>query len=191
MSELVSELESEIEKIGKVAYNALKDAKDHPTLIGVILLGAGIAIREFGQSIDLPVWDFRGNHVPPQAVKPPPALPTADPNNPQNLPGWEKGLLDYTAKFIGLAEMFAPGANVGVMAGAATTGLDVNKALAQAGSPVPNVFDLIGMKLPDQITVSEVLIIAGLVQIFEPLIKAIAGTVGGLEKMLPGLPKLG
>lgn len=182
MSEESSQEFAEVEKIAKRIFDALLKAKDHPQLTGMILISAGTLIRQVLPQADFVIFDFGGNHVPPQSAQK--AAQSAQAAG-KDMPQWIKDLQSYLGFDFGLAEAFLPfGSGVGAVVNPALNAVGINPQAA-----LPNVLSLLGINLPQKITLSEIMILAGILSMAEPLLKAISGSIGSLVSS--NLPKFG
>lgn len=159
----------------------LKDAKDNPQALGLLLIGAGTGIKTFFPQYDYVIFDFSGQHVaPPQATA---AIQKAQATNTP-VPSWISDIQAYLQILWDLAPI-AP-------AGAIAESLPAATSAANAlGVKTQNVFTLLGINLPTKLTLSEALIIGGLLGMFEPLLKTLAGSASSLLSTATNALKLG
>lgn len=177
MSDEVDKIASTVEDLGRKVLAVLERSANNPPLLGIELVSLGSFVKLIPQ-IDFVVWDFSGAKVPPPNVqtaqKQAAATGTA-------VPDWVKPILGYVSTIVGVFES-TPQGQIGeaILGNTAGGALDPNKALASVGSPVPNIFGLLGINLPTQITISEVLILGGILLLAEPLLKSVTGGLGSL-----------
>lgn len=174
MSDDLSLIEPVLEKWGKRILDVLERSANNPPLLGIELISLGAAVKMIPQ-LDMIVWDFSGKHVPPVNVQnQPPKDPTKPP--PPNI-------VDTIWQSIVGSEQIAFGSLFGnsqtVMSGVQ---LDpaTNSAAQTITKDLPNLLSLLGINLPAQITLSEVLILGGILLMAEPLLKSVAGSLSGL-----------
>ena len=173
MSDLDS-IEPVLEKWGKRILDILERSALNPPLLGIELISLGAAVKMI-PAIDFVVWDFTGKKVPPINVQ---TAQKQAATTGQPLPSWAQAVLNYASTLVGVFEA-TPGGAIGE-AIVGQTPADPNKALASVGAPVPNIFGLLGINLPSQITISEVLILGGILLMAEPLLKSVAGSLSGI-----------
>ena len=166
----------ELEKIASKFIGLLERAKDNLPLTGTILIGAGTAIKTFFPTYDFVIFDFGGNHVaPPSAAK----AAQASAQTGQPMPAWVKAAQEYL-QIIWDFGSIVPGGSILEQVPAVKS--DVQAAGVNTSQ---NIFTLLGINLPTKITISEVLILGGILCLADPLLKSLAGSASSLLSKVP------
>lgn len=174
-----SNLESVVETWGKRIFNVLKESKDNPPLLGLELIGLGAAIKTF--NVDFVIFDFSGNHVAsPTIQKSMSDAVKKSTSSGQSTPTWVTDVLQFgvdisTILPLGNTLQAIPAVQNSEQSAGVTP-------QPSAFGGITNILGLLGIKLPTQITLSEVLILGGILLMSEPLLKALAGSLSGLLK---------
>ncbi len=152
----------------------MKDAKDNPQLLGLLLIGSGTAIKQFFPQYDFVIFDFSGGHVAPASVSKATAAASA---SGQSKPSWISDIENA------LGIIFDPVAALQGQPTAFSSGLSALSSTL-TGS-VPNLLHLLGINLPAKITLSEALTIGGILAMATPLLSSLSGSASSLLSKLP------
>lgn len=167
-------------KWGRIALDAFKEVKDNAQLVGAGLIASGVGLQLFVPELDFVIWDFSGNHMPPAQTQLTPADPTKPPDKTAN----PTPLQIFNSFFLGTLSTF-PG--MFLFTGQQGAETPFGNATSALGNEV-NIFSIMGIKLPTQIRLSEILILAGLFGVFSPLLQAVGSSLSGIiGKALPAL----
>ena len=171
-------LGSTVEKYASRVFQALKDSKDNPVLLGLELLTIATGLRIAG--IDFVVFDFSGQHIdsPQKQIQKAQAQYKAQTGKDLPIPGWLNEGLQIG---LDIGSLVIPGGNLLAAPFASELNAIVPGAnLSQPG--LPNLLSLLGLKLPTQITLSELIMLGGILLMAEPLLKTLAGSISSLLK---------
>ncbi len=168
----------ELMQWARFALDAFRQIGNHPQLVGAALISSGVALQTFAPALDFVIWDFSGGVVPSTSKQltgtVDPTKPTDPTTNPSWLQIWENSVLGSEKLFFGALL----GQSQTVMQGVQQNPLTAQTA-QEVGAALPNLLGLLGLKLPTQIRLSQMLILGGLLGLFEPLLQTAATAIGG------------